>query len=144
MTPRTCIAQKHRIPPSLALWLQPFFEFDVTTVPITIGKCNAYGEPWHAITKGGKITLDTWYFSTCATSPLLQTLAHELYHVEEYRRQGWLSHLLERIFRPRVKGERYSHAVIPEEHEADQRRHEVAVFLLARQSELPQMDEEMA
>ena len=122
MTNREFIQSKHCLPPKLAWWLQPSFSFDIQTVTLLVEPTWAYGRSWIALTRGTRIRLDPIWFYRCTTSSFFQIAAHELYHVGEYKRQGWWSHLWEWVWgikASRATGVPYNHAVIPEESEAE-------------------------
>ena len=135
MTNRNYLKSRNRIPPAFIRLLQRFYTVPLTKARIRVTRVWAYGRSWSAITRNYTIDLDTAFWDRADTDALLQVLAHELWHVQEYYRQGWWSHSWEwlvTIFRSRVEQHKpYSHdlAGVDEEDEAGVKRHEVYMAL---------------
>lgn len=129
MTNRDWIKDMQRIPQAMAPYLQPHFHlFDVTTVPVIIKPLLSYGQPTKACCDGPRIYFDTVYFSTCKTGSFLQYCAHELTHVEQYRRDGWwawLRNTTTTIWRSIKRWKLYDHSLSLDEQEAMARAHAV-------------------
>ena len=135
MTNRNYLKSRNRIPPAFIRLLQRFYTVPLTKARIRVTRVWAYGRSWSAITRNYTIDLDTVFWARMDTNLFLQVLTHELFHLEEHYRQGWLSHTREwlvTIFRSRVEQHKpYSHdlAGVDEEDEADVKRHEVYMAL---------------
>lgn len=145
MTNRQWIKDMQRIPQAMAPYLQPHFHlFDVTTVPIIIKPLLSYGQPTKACCDGPRIYFDEGYFSECGTCNFFQQAAHELTHVEQYRRDGWwawISRTATTIWRSVKHWKLYDHSLSPDEQEAMQRAHVVYESLSTQSGWVDLLDE---
>lgn len=133
MTNREYLKAKGRIPPAIVALLQPVFDFDLRLAKVRVPAKWKYPGATYMVANNATIWISDAYRMRAHELAFLQRLAHELWHVREYVRLGWLKYnarkLQEWFLSKRNHDMDYWLYNSPEEKAAYAKEHEVYLWL---------------